>query len=136
MSMSKLANKKMKILIVEDEAAIRQMYEFKLARAGFVVKTAASGEQGLATAREFEPDLILLDLRLPVMDGGEMLGKLRATNWGANINVVILTNISRAEAPKALQFLAVDRYVVKAHTTPAQIVSIVNEVLRQKAGKV
>lgn len=126
----------MKILVVEDEAAIRQMYEFKLAKAGFAVETAISGDQGLLIAREFEPDLILLDLRLPVMDGGEMLEKLRATNWGANINVVILTNISRAEAPKALQFLAVDRYVVKAHTTPAQIVSIVNEVLGKKMSKV
>jgi len=63
------------------------------------------------------------------MPGDEMLEKLRATPWGSGVRVIILTNISKNEAPQKLRFLNVDRYVVKAHHTPAQIVSIVQDVL-------
>lgn len=120
---------KQKILIVEDEAAIRQMYEFKLKLEGYEVATAGDGAKGLEVAEEFQPDLILLDLRMPIMSGGEMLEKLRASKWGASIKVVVLTNISKSEAPPSLRFLDIDRYIVKAHTTPAQVLNIVDEVL-------
>jgi DNA-binding NarL/FixJ family response regulator len=58
-----------------------------------------------------------------------MLQELRSYDWGADIRIIILTNISKSEAPHALRFLSVDRYVVKAHSTPSQIVEIVKEVL-------
>ena len=118
-----------KILIVEDETAIAQMYKFKLELSGFEVECAANGQQGLLLAETLKPDLILLDLRMPVMSGDEMLEKLRSTTWGANIRIVILTNISRGEAPSKLRFLNVERYIVKAHHTPAQVVEIVQQVL-------
>jgi DNA-binding response OmpR family regulator len=118
-----------KILIVEDDPQIQQIYEFKLGNSGFMVQTAANGEIGLASAQAFSPDLILLDLRMPVMSGDEMLEKLRAEDWGADMRVIILTNISKDEAPRNLGFLGVDRYVVKAHHTPSQVVEIVREVL-------
>jgi len=120
---------KQKILIVEDDLQIQQIYEFKLENSGFVVKVAGNGEVGLAQAEQFEPDLILVDLRMPVMTGDEMLAKLRAEDWGADMRVIILTNISRDEAPRSLGLLGVDRYIVKAHHTPAQVVEIVREVL-------
>jgi hypothetical protein len=63
------------------------------------------------------------------MSGDEMLEKLRATDWGSSIRVVILTNISKDEAPKNLRFLHVDRYVVKAHHTPTQVLEIIKEIL-------
>ena len=69
---------------------------------------------------------------MPEMNGDEMLAKLRAEDWGANVRVIILTNISRAEAPMMLRFLNVDRYVVKAHHTPSQLVEVVYEVLHIK----
>ena len=118
-----------KVLIVEDEAALQQMYKFKLENSGFTVAVAGNGQEGLHQAEQFLPDLILLDLRMPVMSGDEMLAELRQTEWGANMRVIILTNISRQEAPAQLQFLNVDRYVVKAHSTPAQVVDIIREVL-------
>ena len=118
-----------KILIVEDEVAIASMYQFKLEQSGFEVKCAYDGAQGLALAEDIKPDLILLDLRMPVMTGEDMLEKLRSTDWGASIRVMILTNISKDEAPSKLRFLNVDRYVVKAHHTPLQITQIVNEIL-------
>ncbi len=120
---------KQKILIVEDEQVIAQMYFFKLESEGFEVKIAANGEEGLRAVSEFAPDLILLDLRMPVMSGDEMLERLRATKIGSEIKVIILTNISKDEAPPRLRFLDVDRYVVKAHHTPKQIVDVIREVL-------
>lgn len=73
--------------------------------------------------------MILLDIRMPVMNGDEMLEKVRSKNWGADMRVIILTNISRDEAPMNLRLLHVDRYIVKAHHTPAQVINIIHEVL-------
>ena len=118
-----------RIAVVEDDDALAMMYEFKLKSEGFEARRASNGEEGLKLVEEFQPNLILLDLRMPIMDGAEMLEKLRATDWGANTRVIILTNISKSEAPQALRFLSVDRYVVKAHSTPAQVVEMVRDVL-------
>jgi hypothetical protein len=63
------------------------------------------------------------------MDGEEMLQKLRASEWGGTIRVAVLTNLSRNEVPANLQFLNVERYIVKAHHTPSQIVDIVSEII-------
>ncbi len=105
------------------------MYKMKLEREGFAVAVAANGFEGLAVAERFKPDLILLDLRMPGMGGDEMLARLRNTEWGGGIHVVILTNISKNEAPQALRFLHVDRYIVKAQHTPSQVVLMAKEVL-------
>lgn len=118
-----------KIAVVEDDHPINQMYCFKLRNEGYEVKAAFNGEEGLELIEQFKPDLILLDLRMPIMTGEEMLEKLRSTDWGADIRVVILTNISRDEAPMNLRLLNVDRYIVKAHHTPSQVLRIVEEVL-------
>jgi DNA-binding response OmpR family regulator len=120
------------ILIVEDETSIALMYRFKLEQSGFRVACAYNGVEGLKLAEEFQPDLILLDIRMPEMSGDEMLEHVRATDWGSQMRVVILTNISRDEAPLKLRFLHVDRYIVKAHHTPSQIVTIIEEVLRDR----
>ncbi len=105
------------------------MYQFKLESCGFKVATAHDGQEGLELIHEFRPDLVLLDLRMPVMNGEEMLEKLRQTEWGAKIRVIVLTNISKDEAPASLRLLNVDRYIVKAHYTPHQVVDIINETL-------
>lgn len=117
------------ILIVEDDEPIRTLYETKFAQQGYRVISGVNGVEGFEKARKHNPDLILLDLRMPVMSGDEMLAKLRATDWGSSMRVVILTNISKAEAPMSLRYLHVDRYVTKVHHTPAQIVDIVREIL-------
>ncbi|MCA9324568.1 response regulator [Candidatus Saccharibacteria bacterium] len=118
-----------KIVVVEDEPSIQQLYVYKLENDGFEVRAASNGQEGLAVIKGFEPDLILLDLRMPVMSGDVMLEKLRSTDWGSSVRVVVLTNISKDEAPRNLRFLSVDRYIVKAHHTPSQIVAIVEEIL-------
>ncbi len=118
-----------KVLIVEDEESIAQMYLTKLESSGYEATVALDGIQGLTLSKEYKPDLLLLDIKMPNMGGDEMLEQLRATEWGSQIRVIILTNISRDEAPSRLRFLNVDRYIVKAHHTPAQVVQIVNEIL-------
>jgi two-component system, OmpR family, response regulator AdeR len=118
-----------KVLITEDDISLQAMYQFKLEAEKFEVQVASNGIEGLEKAEAFKPDLILLDLMMPQLSGDQMLQRLRQTDWGANMRVIILTNVSRSEAPSVLRFLNVDRYVVKAHHTPAQIVSIVEEVL-------
>lgn len=119
----------MKIAVVEDDLAINEMYCLKLRNVGYEVKSATDGEQGLELTKSFQPDLILLDLRMPIMTGDVMLRRMRSTDWGSKPRVVILTNISRDEAPIDLRFLHVDRYIVKAHHTPIQVVEIVREIL-------
>lgn len=118
-----------KVAVVEDDQAIQLMYKLKLEREGFTVATASDGRSGLEMLRNFRPDLILLDLIMPGMHGDELLARLREQEWASSIRVVILTNLSKSEAPQSLRFLHVDRYVVKAHHTPAQVVGVVREVL-------
>ena len=120
----------MKLVIVEDEVSILQLYQTKFELEGFKVSTAMNGRDGLKIIKSTMPDLVLLDLRMPGMQGDEMLARLREEGWGANIRVIILTNISRNEAPPSLRFLAVDRYIVKAHYTPTQVVEVVREVIQ------
>jgi DNA-binding response OmpR family regulator len=120
---------KAKIAVVEDDTPIRELYRAKLELAGYDVKAAATGLEGLALAEEFLPHLLLLDIRMPHMNGDEMLMKLREQEWGADMRVIILTNLSKDEAPSILRFLGVDRYIVKAHHTPQQMVDIIDELL-------
>ena len=124
-----MSTTKTTIAIVEDDLPIQLLYQTKLELAGYHVVTALNGKDGLEIVRKNSPSLILLDLRMPVMNGDEMLARLRETEWGASIRVIVLTNISRDEAPISLRLLHVDRYLVKAHHTPSQIAEIVQDIL-------
>lgn len=122
----------MKIAVVEDDQPIAKMYETKLKLAGYDVQVAHNGSSGFDLLKQFSPDLVLLDIRMPEVSGDEMLEKVRSTDWGSGILVIILTNISKDEAPSSLRLLGIERYIVKAHHTPAQVLEIVNEVLSIK----
>ncbi|MGF7229292.1 MAG: response regulator [Candidatus Saccharibacteria bacterium] len=124
-----MAPTSLKAAVIEDDQDLQYIYKLKLEREGFIVKTASNGVEGLEIAEHFQPHIILLDLMMPVMNGTEMLARLRAETWGSDARVIVLTNISKDEAPQALRFLHVDRYIVKAHHTPAQVIDIVREVL-------
>lgn len=121
-------------VVVEDDTDLQFLYRSKLEKDGFEVSVANNGLEGLTLIEQLRPDIVLLDLLMPVMGGSEMLAHLRAKRWGSDVRVIILTNISKDEAPPALRFLRVDRYIVKAHHTPAQVVHIVHEVLNDKPG--
>lgn len=118
-----------KIAIIEDDQAISQMYRIKFEAEGFEVETAGNGELGLKLIEDMRPDIILLDLMMPVMNGDEMLTKLRETSWGKDLKVIILTNMGEQEAPDILKTLGVRKFIVKAEMTPRQVAEMVNEEL-------
>ena len=116
-----MTDDKKKILIIEDDEAVSLMYQTKFAQDGFVVLTAKDGAQGMALAIEEEPDLIVLDILMPELDGFSVLRQLRANESTKNIPIVILTVLSDQESKlKGERFGATD-YLVKSYHTPTQI---------------
>ncbi len=112
-----------KVLIIEDELDLRETMAEAVAEAGFEVLTAENGDQGLRLALSEKPDLILLDIIMPVMDGHETLEKLRQDSWGENAKVIVLTamddvqNIGLAHAGK------ISDYIIKAHASLEDIIT-------------
>lgn len=118
-----------KVAIIEDDIAISQMYRIKFEAEGYTVETAENGKLGLALAEEMKPDIILLDLMMPEMTGDEMLIKLRATPWGKDIKVIILTNMGEQEMPDSIRNMNVLKVIAKADMTPRQVAEVVKEQL-------
>ena len=118
-----------KIAIIEDDPVINQMYRMKFEADGFTVRVAENGEHGVALVEDFQPDIILLDLQMPHMNGVEALTKIRANEWGKDIPVLVLTNLGEEEAPKELKDQGIASYIVKADLTPKQVVARVKDTL-------
>lgn len=118
-----------KVAIVEDDPAIAQMYRIKFEAEGYDVDTAENGKLGLELIENMKPDIILLDLMMPEMNGSEMLAKLRATPWGKNIKVVVLTNMGEQEIPDEVKQLNVSAVILKADMTPKQVADVVKKLL-------
>lgn len=118
-----------KVAIIEDDQAIAQMYRIKFEQDGYTVETAEDGKLGLALAENMKPDIILLDLMMPVMNGDEMLAAMRKTDWGKNIKVVILTNMGEQEIPPEVKKLNVEAVILKADMTPRQVADLVKKHL-------
>jgi len=111
-----------KILIVEDDKFLRELIARKLIQENFEVIEAIDGEEGLEKAKETKPNLILLDLILPGVDGFEVLTKLKEDPVLTVIPVIILSNLGqREDIERGLRLGAVD-YLVKAHFTPNEII--------------
>jgi DNA-binding response OmpR family regulator len=121
--------KPIKIAIIEDDAVISQMYRMKFEAEGYEVQMAANGRLGLELVEKMRPDIILLDLRMPEMDGTEALAQIRKHSWGKDIPVLVLTNVGEEEAPAELKHLNVLDYIVKADLTPRQVTEKVKEAL-------
>lgn len=118
-----------KIAIIEDDQAISQMYRFKFEAEGYAVETAENGKLGLGLAKAMKPDIMLLDLMMPEMNGDEMLEKMRATPWGKDIKVIVLTNKGEQEIPEKVRQLNVQAVVLKADMTPRQVAELVKKQL-------
>jgi len=119
-----MEEKKKTILIVEDEVSVLKALSDKLTREGFAALSAKNGEEGLEVALRERPDLILLDIVLPVMDGMTMLGKIRDDSWGKDVKVIILTNLSEVALPKCSY-----DYLVKSDWKIEDVVARVRERL-------
>ena len=111
-----------KILLVEDDDALAAVYETRLDAEGFSVKRVANGEEALATAMAYKPDLILLDVMMPKVSGFDVLDILRNTPETTNIKVVMLTALSQDSDKERAESLGVDDYLVKSQVVIADVV--------------
>ncbi|MFA6603418.1 MAG: response regulator [Patescibacteria group bacterium] len=122
--------KKIKVLIVDDDAFLSGIYATKLELDGFAVVSARDGDEGIKAALKELPDLILLDVLMPKLDGFEVLKRLKAEETTKNIPVIMLTNLGQKEdVEKGLQEGAAD-YLIKAHFVPAEAVAKIKKVLK------
>ena len=121
--------KQTKVAIIEDDPSIVQMYRLKFQTDGFEVQTAGDGESGLALIESFQPDVVLLDLMMPMMNGFDMLAKLRSTANGMKMKVIVLTNMGDTETATRVFKMSANDYIVKAEFTPKQVVERVQKLL-------
>ncbi len=120
-----------KILIVEDELDLLGVLSQKFEMEKFEVLEAANGQIGLEQALRNHPDLILLNILMPVMDGMTMLGKLREDSWGKEVPVILLTNLSDEKKVAEAMKKGVYDYLVKADWNINDVVSKVRSKLKQ-----
>ncbi|MDO8663534.1 MAG: response regulator [Candidatus Wildermuthbacteria bacterium] len=119
-----------KILIVEDDKFLRELITQKLSKEGFEVRDAVDGEDGIKKIKEERPDLVLLDLILPSIDGFEVLSRIKGDLALSSIPVIILSNLGQKEdVERGLKLGAVD-YLIKAHFTPGEIIEKIGNALR------
>lgn len=121
-----------RILIIEDDPFLSDIYLTKFRNVGFEVDIARDGREGLAIAQERKPDVILLDIVMPHMDGFEVLRALRGDTSLAKIKIILLTNLGQQEDIKKGIKEGADAYMIKAHFTPTEVLAKVQEVLTTK----
>ena len=124
------------ILIVEDEPALLKVYAEGLNEAGFRVLRAKNGQEGLELAPLHKPDLILLDILMPVMNGLTMMKKLREEHlWGKGVSIIFLTNLSASEEKimKAITDYEPAYYLIKSDYTLEGVVEKIKERLSRGA---
>lgn len=128
-----ILNKKnnIKILLVEDDPFLLSMYSVKFELEGFTVMTAEDGEKGLNMAKKEEPDIILLDIMLPKMDGFEVLKELKKDEKMKKIPVILLTNLSQKKEVSQGLSLGADDYLIKAHFMPSEVVEKILKVINK-----
>lgn len=110
-----------KILIVEDEEYIAEMYKLKLEIAGYDVRIAPDGVEGVRQVHEYRPDLVLLDLIMPNKDGYQVIKEIREDSKVSKTKILILSNLGQKEEIERGLSLGADGFFIKAHLTPSQL---------------
>ncbi len=118
----KSAGSKKKVLIIEDDTMISGMYKMKLEDHGYEALTAGDGKAGLELAIKEKPDLVLLDIMMPMVDGFSVLAEIKAAPGMRETPVIIMTNLGTTEDKDKGKKMGAADYIVKADLTPAQIV--------------
>lgn len=124
-------NKKTKVLIIEDDSYISDMYKIKLESENFEVVIAEDGVKGIKELEKYRPDVILLDVVMPKVDGFSVLKTIKNTEEIKNIPVVMLTNLGQKDNVERGFELGASGYVIKAHFTPSEVVKKVKEILEK-----
>jgi CheY-like chemotaxis protein len=115
------------ILIVEDEPELAEVYSTLLSQSGYKVSVSHNGKDALKAASAHSPDLILLDLRMPVMDGVQFLKKYDLKKQHPNVKVVVFSNYDLQDEIDDAYRLGADRYVLKAWASPRELLQIVKD---------
>ena len=118
-----------KIVLVEDDKMLAEIYQTRLQLANYDCLVANDGASGLSLIKQELPDLVLLDLMLPMLSGDDVLREMRKNDWGKNTKVLVLTNISESEAPDDLRELSIEGYIVKANLVHNQLAETVDKIL-------
>ena len=119
------------ILIVEDERNLNEAYQFILKKHGYEVKTAYNGVEALEFVSKQDPDLILLDLRMPIMDGLEFLRKYDKSKEHPDVKVVVFSNLDSKEDIAEAYELGADKYMLKAWSSPKELAALVEDIFSE-----
>ncbi len=114
---------KAKVLVVEDDESIRQLYFDVFTNAGITALTASNGAEGVELALKHHPDAILMDIMMPIMNGHEAVSKIRRDAWGKHAKVVFLTNMSDAENVVHAVEEGSEEYIIKANTSVKEVLN-------------
>lgn len=119
-----------KIVIVEDNPSLAEIYKTRLEITGYQCFAAYDGEQALSVIEREKPDLVLLDLMVPKIAGDQILAQMRASDWGKNIRVYIISNLNEHDAPAGLRNYGIEGYAVKANLSNDDIDRLVDKILK------
>jgi len=119
-----------KIVIVEDDAALADIYKTRLELLGYVCFVAHQGIEALEIIERERPSLVLLDIMLPKVAGDQILKVLRASEWGKEIKVLVISNLNEADAPAGIREQGIEGYAVKANLSNDQLDAMVDRILK------
>ena len=119
------------ILIVEDERNLNEAYQMILKNEGHEIKAAYDGTEALKITKDVEPDLILLDLRMPKMGGVEFLKKYNLKKNHPKVKVVIFSNLDTQKEIDEAYGLGAEKYMLKAWASPKELIQLVNSLLKK-----
>lgn len=120
-----------KVLLVEDDSFLVGMYVTKLELEHFQTFVASEGDKGLEVARSIHPDLVLLDIVLPKMDGFTVLEHLKSEEATRDIPVILLTNLGQQKDVNRGLALGANDYLVKAHYMPSEVVEKIKALIQE-----
>jgi len=119
-----------KLVIVEDNVALSDIYKTRMEMLGYQCFTAYDGEQALAVIEKEKPNLVLLDLMVPKVAGDQILERMRASDWGKDIKVLIISNLNEVDAPAGLRAMGIEGYAVKADLSNDDLDKLVDAILK------
>src|SRR5882757_7260272 len=124
------SGKSQKIVVVEDNASLADIYKTRLEMIGYTCFVAYDGIEALAVIQKELPNLVLLDLMVPKIAGDQILETMRASDWGKDIRVFIISNLNEADAPAGLRDKGIEGYAVKANLSNDQLDQLVDNILK------
>lgn len=119
-----------KILLAEDDPFIIDIYANRFKQEGYAVDVAKDGEMALEKIRSNYPDLLVLDIMMPKMDGWELLRQVRNDEKIRNLKVIVMSNLDQKEQSNDIEHLGVIKYFLKISTTPEEITNAINDILQ------